>query len=275
MNLTVVANNTQHFNELNTLNIETIVLSSTYSSYRKGFTVEEIETCFEINNNIAVSLYDLISESKIDEVTKYIDKLIEIGIKTFFVNDSGLVYYLQKYDVKVILDNVTLNSNANSINMWKKFGVNGVVCGREITIDEINGICDKCDMDIYVHVQGSFPIFTSIRKLLSNYKIARDVDCDLSKASLYDKERDSNYNFIESDNGVVMFSSYEQCSIEDLDKLHTLNFIIDQPNVCDDINISIVKMYLDYTNYSMESIQGISELKQSRGFFYKRTLYKL
>ncbi len=275
MNLYVVANDVEHFNKLNQLPLKSIIVSSKYSTYRTPFTIDEIKTCFETNPNLFVSLYDLISETNINEVIAYLNELMEIGVQNFIVNDSGLVYYLQDYNVNVILDNVTLNSCSTSINMWKQFNVFGCVCGREITLDEINDICDNAIVDIFVHIQGSFPIFTSIRKLLTNYQHAKDVKHLSDDVSLYDKERNNTYKIIEKDSGVVMFSSYEQCSIDDIDNLKTVNFIIDQPNVSSQTNLEIVKCYLDYQNYSISDIQKLSSLKQSRGFFYKRTLYKL
>ncbi len=275
MNYYVVANDLEHFKKLNDLDVKAIIISSKYSTYRESFSLDEIKSCLELNKDIFVSFYDLISESKLSETILYINELINIGVENFIVNDTGLVFYLSKHSVNVILDNITLNTCSKSINMWKKFNVNGCVCGREITLDEINVICDNSDISIFVHIQGSFPIFSSIRKLLSNYKEAKGVDTLFDETYLYDKDRSNSYRISENDFGTVIFSSYEQCGIEDIDKLKTINFIIDQPNVCSDINIQIVKYYLDYKNHSLNDIQSISEFKQSRGFFYKRTLYKL
>ncbi len=275
MNLNVVCNDIDHFNMLVDLGIENLIVASNYSSYRKGFDIAKIKQCLLKRSNLIVSFYDLISESKIDEVTNYIDDLILLGVKNFIVNDSGLVYYLCNKNVSVILDNITLTSNYETVSVWQQFGINKLALGREITLQEINNICEKSSSEIYVHIQGSFPIFTSIRKLLTNYQDAKKIT-ELGKhISLFDKDRNSSYKIIENKSGVVMFSSYEQCSIEELTKIKTVNFIIDQPNVNNETSVEIVKMYLDFSNYNLEDIQKISELKQSKGFLYKRTLYKL
>ncbi len=275
MKYSVAANNVEHFYQLNNYDLEMIILASKYSSYRQSFNIAEIEECYKVNNNIAVSFYDLISETKVDEACGYLKQILAIGVKNFIVNDSGLVYFLRQYDVNVILDNISLNTNYESCNMWKDFGVNGVVASREITLAEINEMSEKSTIDIYIHIQGSFPIFTSIRTLLTNYYNEKKIDDKHSNLYLYDKLRDSKFVITENDSGTIMFNAYEQCSIDDLDNLVSSHFIIDQPLVSSEQNLKIVKMYLDYKNYSIDDVSSISEIKQSRGFFYKKTLYKL
>ncbi len=274
MKYKVVANNVSHFKLLNQLELDTIILASKYSSYRNSFSLDEIEECFMLNQNISISFYDLISETIIDEVVEYINYLLEMGIRNFIVNDTGLVYYLSGYDVNVTLDNITLNTNFESINMWNSYGVGSVVLGREITLSEINEIYNNSNIEVIVHIQGIFPIFTSIRKLLTNYQVEKGTNFTNEQVYLGSLERQAKYPFIENNNGVVMFSNYEQCSIEDLDKLLVKTYLIDQPFVEDEVNVQVVKMYLD-GNYQINDIAKISKFKQSRGFFYKKTLYKL
>lgn len=275
MKISVVANNFNHFKLLHALEIDEIILSSKYSSYRKSFTIEEIIECFKIDKNITVSFYDLINETIFDEVAEYIDNLLDIGVRNFIVNDSGLVYYLNKREVNVTLDNITLNTNYHSINIWSEYNVSKVVLGRELTLEEINEISKHSEIETVVHIQGMFPMFSSIRKLVENYQKAKSVEDELNDVMLVNKERQAKYPIIQNDFGVVMFSAYEQCGILDIENIVTKSYLIDQPFVDNETNIEIVKMYLDYKQFTINDIQRISKFKQSRGFFYKKTLYKL
>lgn len=275
MELIVVANNLEHVRTLCELKINNIVVSSKYSSYRQEFSIDDITKAYELNNNIVVSFYDLISESIIDEVTSYIDKLIEIGVANFIVNDFGLVQYLKQFDVTITYDSITTSTNYETINILNSVGINKVVLGREITVKEINEIADNAKCDLIVHIQGAFPIFTSIRKLLTNYSKAKDVSFSNDNLALYQKERSAKYPIIENDNGVVMFTSYDQCGIEDISKINVKYFLIDQVFSSNEDSLDIVKMYMDYKSYKLEDIQAKCNNKQSKGFFYKKTMYKL
>ncbi len=275
MKYIVTANNVGHLKMLMDIGITNVIVSSEFSSYRKGFSLDEIKECFEILPTVIVSFYDLISESKIEDAVSLVEALVEIGIKNFVVNDLGIIYYLKQFDVNIIYDNITVNTNYESVNILGESGINSVVLGREITLEEINEISSKSTIPTIVHVQGMFPIFTSIRKLVSNYKQAKDVNIESDNYYLLQKERAAKYPIIENDNGVVMFSSYEQCSIEDIGSLQASAFLIDQPHISNEDSIEIVKMYLDYKKYSIKDIENVCENKQSRGFFFKKTMYKL
>lgn len=275
MKYIVTANDVEHVKMLTEIGINDVIVSSMFSSYRKAFSIEEIKLSYDILPNIIVSFYDLISETMIEQATDLVDELVAMGIKNFIVNDLGIIYYLKQFDVNVIYDNITVNTNYETINILGENGIDSVVLGRETTLEEINDITNNSNILTIVHVQGMFPIFTSIRKLISNYKKAKDVVDDSDNYYLFQKERAAKYPIIENDNGVVMFSSYEQCSIEDLDNILASVFLIDQPHISNHTNIEVVKMYLDYKNYSMSDIEEICGNKQSRGFFFKKTMYKL
>ncbi len=275
MDYIVVANDTEHVKRLHEIGIENIVVSSKYSSYRQEFTMDSIKLCYEITNNLYVSIYDLISESIIEDVIAYVDELVLLGIKNFIVNDIGIIYYLKNKGCKVIYDNITLNTNYETLNILYENGIDSCVLGREITLEELNEISEKTKMNTVVHVQGMFPIFSSIRKLVTNYFDAKSIDKHKDSLALFQKDRDATYPIIETDNGVIMFTSYEQCSIEEIAFLKSTTLLIDQPFVDNDISIEIVKMYLDYEKYSISDIKNISKYKQSKGFFFKKTMYKL
>ncbi|MFV0423979.1 MAG: U32 family peptidase [Bacilli bacterium] len=271
----VVANDLEHVKMLSKINVNTIIVSSKYSSYRNEFTLSEIEESLKIFSNLYVSIYDLISESIIEDVTNYIDNLLDIGIKNFIINDLGLIYYLQKFNVNIIYDNITITTNYEMINILSDFGIDNFVIGRETTLKEINDIAANTTANTIVHIQGMFPIFTSIRSLISNYFEVKNIDLTAEKLSLYQRDRQVKYPIIEKSNGVVMFSSYEQCGIEDIAKMSVDFLLIDQPFVENSTNINIVKMYQNYLSYTIDDITEISNYRQSRGFFYKKTMYKL
>lgn len=275
MDLIVVANDVNHVRELAKLNINNIVVSSCFSTYRNSFNIEEIKECLKISSNIFVSFYDLISETIIDDAISLIDQLINIGVKNFIINDLGLVQYLKKFNVNVVYDNITLNTNYETLNILSELGISSAVLGREITLEEINEISERTNINTIVHIQGMFPIFSSIRKLVENYEKAKNMTVSKEELSLLQRDRDAKYPIIENNNGVIMFSSYEQCSIEDIKNISTKTLLIDQPFISNSDSIEIVKMYLDYENYNMSDIKNISKYKQSKGFFYKKTMYRL
>ncbi len=276
MNLLVCVNDINHANALASLGINKIIVSSKYSTYRNSFSIDEIRTLND-KFEVFVSIYDFISEDVLDELTEYINELIEIGINKFIVNDVALVEILGDMDVKIILDNITLNTNYESVKIWNDLGVSSCVVGRELTEIECLEIVSNAPSSI--HIQGMYPIFTSVRPLLSNYGLQKNVGFDDYNVNLYDKMRSKYYRMIETDSGVILFSDFEQCSIESLDKFNQFEYlIIDQPFVNNNSSINVVKLYLKKLaggEVFLEDIQKLSEFKQSKGFLFKKTLYKL
>lgn len=275
MELIVVANDLDHVSKLVDNGIDNIVVSSIFSSYRDSFSIDDIKKSFKITNNLYVSFYDLISETNLDEAISLLNTLLDLGVENYIINDLGLIQFLKPFNVNIIYDNITLNTNYETLNILNELGINSAVCGREITLDEINEISSKTKMKTVVHIQGMFPIFTSIRKLVENYENAKNTSIMKDQLALYQRDRSAKYPIIENDNGVIMFSSYEQCGIEEIDKLNTDYLLIDQVFVSNDENIKVVKMYQEYKNYLMQDIKNISKYRQSKGFFFKKTMYKL
>ncbi|MFV0498671.1 MAG: U32 family peptidase [Bacilli bacterium] len=275
MKIMVVANDVEHVKMLLDLKVDAIIVSSKYSSYRRAMDFDSIKESLTLDPNIYVSIYDLISESDLDETLNYISKLLKLGVKNYVVNDFGILEFLMKSDANIIYDNITFNTNYESINCLESMKIKSFILSREITVEEINEICDNTNSEIIVHIQGMFPIFSSVRKLLENYCNAKTIPNHFKTAKLYQKDRRSKYPIIETPNGVIMFSSYEQCGIEDINALNLNTFLIDQPFVNNDINVKIIKMYLDYSNYKIKDVMNISKYNQSKGFFYKKTMYKL
>ncbi len=276
MNLLVCVNDLSHSKAIYDLGLRDIIVASKFSTYRKEFKLNDIKM---LNNdfNIFVSFYDLLPQNKIDEVKDYISELIDLGITNFIINDIGLLEMLSSFNVNIILDNITLNTNYSSIKLWQEVSVGSCVLGREITLQEMLEISDE--VEVCAQVQGKYPIFTSIRKLVKNYEQAKGVDDLGNFIFLKDKSRSKLYPTIQNDNGVIMFSDFEQCSIEELSLFKNFKYlIIDQVLVENETNVEIVKLYIDKLNgrnVLIDDVQALSTNKQSKGFLYKKTLYKL
>ncbi|MBN1007803.1 tRNA 5-hydroxyuridine modification protein YegQ [Amphritea pacifica] len=135
----------------------------------------------------------------------YIDDLrpvIEMGPDALIMSDPGLILMVKEQwpDVPIHLSVQSNTMNWASVKFWHQAGIERIIMSRELSLDEIGEIREKCpEIELEVFVHGSLCIAYSGRCLLSGYINHRDPNqgtCTNSCRWKYDA-----HEATQSDNG--------------------------------------------------------------------------
>ncbi len=115
--------------------------------------------------------------SKLKTYLNDMEPVIEMKPDALIMADPGLIMMVREKWPEV---NVHLSVQANAVNwadvkFWQKMGLTRVILSRELSLDEIEEIKQRCpEMEIEVFVHGALCIAYSGRCLLSGYFNHRD-----------------------------------------------------------------------------------------------------
>jgi len=115
-----------------------------------------------------------------DKVRSYIrdlEPVLEMGPDALIMSDPGLIMLVKDRwpDQEVHLSVQANAVNWATVKFWHRQGISRVILSRELSLDEIEEIRQKCpEMELEVFVHGALCIAYSGRCLLSGYMTHRD-----------------------------------------------------------------------------------------------------
>ena len=145
-----------------------------------NFSKEEIkEACLfahKRNKKVYLTLNMVFHNEDIDGVYEYIDEVVSCGIDAFIISDPFIISYIKKKykNVEVHLSTQNSTTNYETVEYFKRKGIDRVVLARELHKEEIKEIIDKTQVDTEIFVHGAMCTFFSGRCCLSNYVTNRD-----------------------------------------------------------------------------------------------------
>ncbi len=144
----------------------------TLDNLGKGIArAHELGKQFYVASNIAPH------NSKIDTYMRDIEPVIGMQPDALIMSDPGLIMMVKdRWPDQVIHLSVQANVvNYASVEFWRRQGVSRIILSRELSLDEIAEIRQRCpEMEIEVFVHGALCIAYSGRCLLSGYMNHRD-----------------------------------------------------------------------------------------------------
>ncbi|BBB30661.1 tRNA 5-hydroxyuridine modification protein YegQ [Neptunomonas japonica] len=138
---------------------------------------EGIDYAHQLNKKFFLASNILPHNSKL---TTYIDDLrpvIAMGPDAIIMSDPGLIMLVKENfpDIPIHLSVQANTMNWAAVKFWHQAGVERVILSRELSLDEIAEIRQRCpEMEIEVFVHGALCIAYSGRCLLSGYINKRD-----------------------------------------------------------------------------------------------------
>lgn len=115
--------------------------------------------------------------AKLKTFIKDMTPLVEMQPDAFIMADPGLIMMVRAEwpDLPIHLSVQANTVNWATVQFWKNAGISRVILSRELSLDEISEIRDRCpDMELEVFVHGALCIAYSGRCLLSGYFNHRD-----------------------------------------------------------------------------------------------------
>lgn len=142
-----------------------------------GFLREGIEACRAAGKRFYLTVNLMAHNRKVDTFINDLRGAVELGPDALIMADPGLIMMVRETwpEVPVHLSVQANTVNYASVRFWNSIGVSRVILSRELSLDEIAEIRQRCpDTELEVFVHGALCIAYSGRCLLSGYFNHRD-----------------------------------------------------------------------------------------------------
>ena len=189
-----------------------------------NFSREELKEAMEFAHGLGKKVYVTVNifphNRDLAALPDYLRYLQEIGADALLVADLGIFTMCREIvpDMELHISTQANNTNWATVRAWQALGAKRVVLAREMSLEEIREIRQKCDVNLEMFVHGAMCISYSGRCLLSNYFTGRDANmgsCAQScrwKYALVEETRPGKYFPIEEDErGTYIMNSKDMC----------------------------------------------------------------
>ncbi|PHV71054.1 hypothetical protein CS063_06885 [Sporanaerobium hydrogeniformans] len=192
--------------------------------YADNFTDEELETIVRYAKlrdvAVHVTVNIVIKEQEMEELIGYLTYLNELGVDALIVQDLGVARLVKTHFPQMVL-HASTQMSAHSIEdvlFLKEAGFSRVVLARELQLDEIKDICEKCDVEIETFIHGAMCYSYSGQCLMSSLIGGRSGNrgrCAQPCRMRYTLQ-EGNRSLTED---TFMLSLKDMCTLEDLPTL--------------------------------------------------------
>lgn len=200
----------------------------------KNFSLEEmregIAFAHERGRKLYVTANILAHNRDLAGVEAYFEELREIGPDALIIADPGDFQIAKRVcpEIERHISTQANNVNYETYRFWREQGAKRVVCGRELSLEEIKEIRANipADLEMEVFVHGAMCISYSGRCLLSNYFTGRDANqgacthpCRWKYAVMEETRPGEYFPVYENERGTFLFNSKDLCMIEHIPDL--------------------------------------------------------
>ena len=189
-----------------------------------NFTNEELQEAVDFAHKLGKKIYVTVNifphNSDIAKLPAYLTFLNEIKVDAILVADLGVFTLAKEYapDVELHISTQANNTNWAAVNAWAELGASRVVLAREMSLEEIKEIREKCSVELEMFVHGAMCISYSGRCLMSNYLTGRDANrgscaqpCRWNYALVEEKRPGQYFPVLEDERGTYIFNSQDMC----------------------------------------------------------------
>lgn len=189
-----------------------------------NFTNEELQEAVDFAHKLGKKIYVTVNifphNSDIAKLPAYLTFLNEIKVDAILVADLGVFTLAKEYapDVELHISTQANNANWAAVNAWAELGASRVVLAREMSLEEIKEIREKCSVELEMFVHGAMCISYSGRCLMSNYLTGRDANrgscaqpCRWNYALVEEKRPGQYFPVLEDERGTYIFNSKDMC----------------------------------------------------------------
>lgn len=191
---------------------------------------EAVELVHKNGKKLYLTCNTLPRNDEIPELPDFLSFAQDIGVDAFIIADMGVLQMAKKYapDVEIHVSTQAGIVNYAAANAYYEMGASRVVTARELSLDEIRIIRDKCppELEIEAFVHGAMCMSFSGRCILSDYLTGRDAnrgDCAQPcrwKYHLMEEKRPGEYFPVNQEkDGTYIFNSRDLCMIEHIPEL--------------------------------------------------------
>lgn len=164
-------------------------------SSASNFTLDDIKEAVSFANKynaaVHVTCNIILHQDNLQGIKEYLDALDKAGVRAIIVADPYIMKIAKemKLNLEVHVSTQLSTLNTKAIEFYQKQGMDRVVLGREVCLEDLKAILDKTNIDIEYFIHGAMCIHYSGRCMLSNYFSHRDANrggCSQSCRWYYD-----------------------------------------------------------------------------------------
>ncbi len=232
----------------------------------------------------------------LEGVREYFSELKEIVPDAVIIADPGVFTTAKEIipEIPVHISTQSNNVNHETFRFWHGLGVQRVVTGRELSLEDIREIRSKTpeDLQIETFVHGAMCMSYSGRCLMSNYMTGRDANkgacthpCRWSY-SLIEEQRPGEYiPVFENERGTFIFNSKDLCMIEHIPELVSTGIdslkiegrmktalyvatVVRAYRCALDMFFESESAYRNHMPFFMREVESVSRRKYCTGFFF-------
>lgn len=262
-------------------------------NFNKEQMKEGIQFAHERNVKIYVTVNIFAHNIDFVEMEAYLKELRELNVDAVIVSDPGIIRFIREKvpDLPIHISTQANCTNWSAVQFWKDMGAERVVLARELSLQEIEEIKEKVDIELETFVHGAMCISYSGRCLLSNYMAERDSNqgqcaqaCRWNYNLVEEKRPNEFYPIQEDDRGTYVFNSQDLCLLPHLtDLVHAgiASFKIEGRMKSAYYVATIIRAYRnmidacfdgatvsDDISFWLEELQKVSHRPYTTGFYY-------
>lgn len=196
-------------------------------AYAANFSIAEIKEAVIFAHALGKKVYVTVNifahNEDITDLPEYLLSLEEAGVDALLISDFGVWNIARQ-----VVPNMSLHvsTQANTCNWaaaqaWKELGAERVVLARELSIEEISEINNKCDVELETFVHGAMCISYSGRCYLSSYLTGRDGNrgecaqvCRWNYKLVEQNRPDQEFPIEEDERGTYIMNSKDLCLLD-------------------------------------------------------------
>ena len=197
-------------------------------SRASNFTIADIkEGCDFAHKHgaqVHVTCNIVMHEIDIDDILDYLKALEEAGVDAIIASSITILKLVKEHTkMEAHVSTQTSTINTEAVKFYQDLGVDRVVLGRELSLEEIKEVKENTNIDLEVFIHGGMCVSYSGRCMLSNNMTNRDANrggCAHSCRWNYDLY--SNEELINPEGDYFAMSSKDLCAIKLIPQLMNL-----------------------------------------------------
>ena len=144
-------------------------------AHAANFGIDELREAVRLAHILDVSVYVtvniLIGDTELNDLEQYIKDLDSIGVDAIIVQDLAVAEIAKRVAPNIHLHGSTQMTAAtlDAVRFYESLGFTRVVLARELSLKEIQHICQHCKAEIEVFVHGALCVCYSGQCLMSSF----------------------------------------------------------------------------------------------------------
>lgn len=256
------------------------------TSFTEDDIIKAIEMIHNLGKEIYISLNIIAHNENLKNIEIFLKSLKNSSPDAIIFGDLGVYMIARKLKMEhlLIYNPETLNTSTYDPIFWKRKGIKGITISKEITLQDIQEISDKSDIEISIIGHGHLNMFHSRRPLIEHYfTYTEDTSnpiVDNRKLTILEESRDEPFPIFQDKHGTHIFRGKALESFKEIPLLNeTLDvFIIDSIFKDEQYLLEVLSKYKDIiSKNNSNNVAAVYSKKYQKdhdsGFLYKKTVY--